>query len=230
MFIRLSLTILSLLLLSLPAHAQDYNPYGADGYNSPVHIAVLGDGLYSGFGLFQSDESYVARLEERVVAERFAKKAKVHNHTNEGLSTATAYQYIPTILQEKTDIVILGLGYNDALSGYDIDTMHNHMDTILTELYRRRVYVMLFQPTLPQDVEHHYVSRFNDMFAKLIARYNNVVPVTEFMKDVVKNPYALDNDTRYPTELGATIMLDNTSAKIAEAVQKIRRMRIELDD
>lgn len=220
--------MLSLVFLSTSADAKTDNPYDIESHNATVKVAVLGDGLYSGFGLFQPEESYVNRLESHLLSQRFSKKISILDHTNEGLRTSTAFQYLPGMLHKKPDIVIVGLGYNDALAGADIDTMHNNMDSILTELYRKRIYVMLFQPTLPQDIEHHYVSRFNNMFSKLVKRYNNVVFVSDFMSGVVTSPYAFDAATRYPSELGATMMLDGTQEQIVMAIKKVRRLRIDL--
>jgi hypothetical protein len=86
---------------------------------------------------------------------------------------------------------------------------------------------MFLAPSLPQDIPHSYVSGYTDVMSRLTKRYNMLF-AADFMDGVMNNPYAFDEDTRYPTGVGVRIMLDKTKPHVMAALDKIRRLRIDM--
>jgi len=221
-----TLVVLFSVVMSYDAEAKRNDRHGR--INAPIKISIIGDGLISGFGLFNKEESYVGQFKAHFASKNpIWRKVELYDHSQEGLNTSTAYQYLPALLKDNADLVIVSLGYNDAMAQIDISTMYNNLDNVLTELHRNRKYVMLLQPKLPQHIEHAYVSRFNDMYSKLIARFK-VATAPDFMKNIVNDPYALDNSSNYPTALGATYMLENSLPSYTLAIRSIMKLRKDL--
>ena len=104
----------------------------------PVKIVVLGDSLSAGLGL-PAEAAFPAKLAVALKAKGIAAAI-----TNAGVSGDTASGGLGRLdwsVPDGTEAVILELGANDALRGFDTNVTKKALDLVLTKLKDRHIAV-----------------------------------------------------------------------------------------
>ncbi len=183
-------------------------------------VLALGDSLYAGFGVAQA-ESFPSVL-ERELQERGV-PAKVVNAGVSGDTTAGGRARLAFTLDglpRSPDLVIVGLGANDALRGIDPAETRANLDAILAELKRRDIPVLLTGMMAPRNLDQAYFRSFDSIYPDLARKYGAALDPF-FMEGVITDPRLLLNDGLHPNPAGIR--------KMAERVAPLAQERLKED-
>jgi acyl-CoA thioesterase-1 len=177
-------------------------------------VLAFGDSLYAGYGVGQ-DESFPSVLEREL--EKRGIPAKVVNAGVSGDTTAGGRARLAFTLEglERTpDLVLVGLGANDALRGLDPAQTRQNLDAIMAELKRREIPVLLTGMMAPRNMDEPYFRSFDGIYPALAEKYEAALDPF-FMKGVITDSKLLLNDGLHPNAAGIRKMA-NRVAPLAE--------------
>lgn len=175
----LSVAIVFVFQPDAPAPTQATTTPSTDG-NNVMTIIAFGDSLTAGYGVLES-EAYPAQLEGSLQKNGF--DVRVINSGVSGETTFGNLQRAEFIRAQKPDVVILGIGGNDALRSLDVgETRGNIQKTIdvLTE-GPGSARVLLLQMQAPLNAGRAYKTNFDSLYVDL-ARVNNI-PLVPFITE-----------------------------------------------
>ncbi|NKD44685.1 arylesterase [Haematospirillum jordaniae] len=174
-------------------HAADTGPS-----SSRPRLMALGDSLMAGYNL-PSGQSVPDQL-ARILEEKGMPVTMINAGVS-GDTSAGGLARLDWMLKESPDIVMLGLGANDALRGIDPKDTRINLNTILHRLRRDNIAVLLLGMLAPPNMGKEYTTEFNAIFPELAVMHN--VPLVPFFLDgVAGNPTLLQADGMHPTERG----------------------------
>ena len=180
------------------------------------YILAFGDSLTEGYGLASSD-SFAAQL-ERLLQERHP-QAHVHNAGLSGDTTTSALARLPKVLSRlraTPDLVIVELGANDLLRGIPLEVTRANLDTILTELARCGLPVLLAQMDAPAFLGG-FGRACTAIYADLAARHD-VALAPFFPKGVLANPALTLRDRIHPNARGTGMIARGMVAPVEAAL------------
>ena len=183
-------------------------------------VLALGDSLYAGYGVAQA-ESFPAVLEREL--EKRGVPAKVVNAGVSGDTSAGGRARLAFTLDglpRSPDLVILGLGANDALRGLDPAQTRANLDSMLAELKRRDIPVLLTGMMAPRNMDHAYFRSFDSIYPDLAKKYGTALDPF-FMDGVIGNRALLLNDGLHPNPAGIR--------RMAERVAPLAQARLKTD-
>lgn len=215
--IIISCTILTIIMFLIP----DASYAKRASVKRDYKIVVMGDDLVSGKGLFPEDERFDVAL-QRAGEDKSNAILNVVTIAQDGGTAVSLLPLIPHVMAEKPDIVVLVIGYNDALARNDPDVIYNNLDTLLKELDRVGAYVFIVGIEAPYDAEHSYAQRFNNIYPSLAQRYR-VVYHNGFIANVQGYPLYTQEDRYHPNRLGVEIMAKNIAPSLVHMIETIRR-------
>ena len=192
-----------------PAAAQT-----AENADQAVVIVAFGDSLVAGYQLAPGD-SFPAQLEDSLREEGV--NARVINAGVSGDTTADALARLDWALPDDADAVIVELGANDGLRGFDLDETRRALDDILTKLKARDLPVLLAGMEAPRNYGEDYSRRFRVMFAEL-AEKHDVLFYPFFLDGVAMNPELNQPDGIHPTAEGVEVIVENILPKVRELI------------
>ena len=190
-----ALLALFLCLLAAPGlHAQ----------TAPIKLAVLGDSLAAGYGV-KPDQAIPARLEAALKAA--GRNVSVINHGVSGDTTAGGVERLDWMLADKSDIVLVQRGANDALRATDPASTERNLDTIITRLKAAGVTVWLAGMLAPRNYGPEYAAQFDGLYKRLADKH--AVPLYPFFLDGVAQDPALNQaDGIHPNAKGASVVVE----------------------
>ncbi|TVR11587.1 MAG: arylesterase [Planctomycetota bacterium] len=154
---------------SSPASAEG-EAMSADTAAEPaLRLLVLGDSLTAGYGVSE-DEAYPHLLEHALQERGLA--VRVLNAGVSGDTLADGYERLDWVLQQEVDWVFLALGANDGLRGHDLQAARATLESIITEIQRRDLPLMLAGMALPSNYGASYRQRFERMFVDVAEEYH----------------------------------------------------------
>lgn len=122
----------------------------APAFAEPTKVVVFGDSLTSGYQI-STTEAYPAVLQQLMRSQGYT-DAEVINMSVAGETAQNAYRRLPEVMAHKPDVVIVELGINDALSGFDPGTQVNTaLSTIVDYFIKQKVYVILLGVKLQES-------------------------------------------------------------------------------
>ena len=185
-------------------------------------VLAFGDSLYAGYGLGKS-ESLPARLEARL--RDAGVNATVVNAGVSGDTTAAGSQrlaYTLDNLKRAPDLVILGLGGNDALRQLSPAETRAEMTAMMDELYRRKIRVLLTGMRAPPNLGPDYAKTFDPIWPDLAAKYRaGLYPF--ILEGVITNPALMQRDGIHPTTAGVERMANAIAPLALKALPPKRR-------
>jgi acyl-CoA thioesterase-1 len=173
-------------------------------------VLALGDSLYAGYGVGQAD-SFPAVL-ERELEERGI-PARVVNAGVSGDTTAGGLARLAFTLdglERKPDLVLVGLGANDALRGLDPAATRRNLDAMLAELKRRGIPVLLTGMMAPRNMDNAYLRSFDSVYPDLARKYNAALDPF-FMEGVITDRKLLLGDGLHPNPAGIRKMAERVA-------------------
>ncbi|MCY7271744.1 MAG: arylesterase [Sphingomonas bacterium] len=170
-------------------------------------VLAFGDSLYAGYGLGVG-QSLPDRLEERL--RTAGVNATVVNAGVSGDTSAAGRQRLAFTLDSQKrapDLVILGLGGNDALRLISPDETRADMIAMMDELKRRNIPVLLTGMRAPPNLGPDYAKAFEPIWPDLAAKYG--AGLYPFILDgVISDPALMQRDGIHPTAAGVEHMAD----------------------
>lgn len=170
-------------------------------------MLAFGDSLYAGYGLGKN-ESLPARLEARL--RKAGINATVINAGVSGDTTAAGRQRLAFTLdslKRAPDLVILGLGGNDALRQLSPAETRANLVAMMDELERRNVRVLLTGMRAPPNLGPDYAKAFETIWPDLAKKYG--AGLYPFILDgVISDPAMMQRDGVHPTADGVERMAD----------------------
>ena len=181
-------------------------------------ILAFGDSLYAGYRLAAS-QSFPAALQrslgERGIAAEVVNAGVSGNTTADGLR-----RFRPTLdrLERNPDLVLIGLGANDAFRGVVPEQTRRNLEEMIVELRARDIAVMLTGITAPTPWRHPYFDRYEAIYPDLAARYGLALEES-FLEGIMARSDLLLPDRVHPNAAGVAKMAERVTSKVAEILK-----------
>ncbi len=136
---------------------------------APIRLAALGDSLTAGYGL-AANEAFPAVLEDELIKAGF--DVTIANYGISGDTTAGGVSRVGQALDAGPDGLILELGANDGLRGFEPSFVRQNMETMLDAAKARGVPVLLCGMYALLNMGKAYGDEFRTVFEDLAAARN----------------------------------------------------------
>ena len=179
-------------------------------------VVFLGDSITAGYGLSES-EAFPAILERRLHDSGIA--ARVVNAGVSGDTTAGGLRRIDWVLEQHPDVLVVGLGANDALRGQPLESVEANLRAIVERGRSAGADVLLLGMRIPTNYGRDYAEGFAAIYPK-VARSRGV-PLVPFALDGVGGHPALNlEDGIHPNVRGHEVVADNVYPYLKEALAR----------
>jgi acyl-CoA thioesterase I len=187
----------------------------------PVNIVALGDSLTAGYGL-AANQAFPARLQGALNT-----KGLVANVANAGVSGDTAAGGLARLdwsVPDGTDAVILELGANDALRGFDPAITRKALEAMLQRLQMRKIPVLLCGMLAPPNLGAEYGRAFNSIYPDLAAQTGAIL-YPFFLAGVAADPKLNQSDGLHPTAAGVAVIVDRILPQVEALIARAKEWR-----
>ncbi len=168
------------------------------------NILVFGDSLSAGYGIAVA-ESWPALLQQELA--RNGSEYQVVNASISGETTLGGRQRIAKALQQhRPAVVVLELGANDGLRGYNVADTAANLNEIVAAAQRAQARVLLVGMRLPPNYGKSYVARFEQMYPRLAKKRG--VRLLPFLLEGVP-PEQFQPDNLHPTAEAQPLLMRN---------------------
>ncbi len=169
-------------------------------------LLVLGDSLSAAYGI-PLEKGWVSLLEQRIIGQGL--EYKVVNASISGETTLGAKARLNKLLSDNTpDIVIVELGGNDGLRGFQLDEIEQNLLDIVRQIKNSESKVLLVPMQLPPNYGEAYNRRFMSIYERVADKMN--IALSKFILDgIAINPELMQSDGIHPVQLAQPIMLEN---------------------
>ncbi len=164
----------------------------------PLRLLVLGDSLTAGYGL-TAEDGFTAQLQAAL--KDAGRDVVVLNAGVSGDTTAGGRARIGWALGDKPDAVIVELGANDGLRGFDPKATFDNLDAIIADIRRAGLPVLLTGMLAPPNLGRDYADDFNAIFPRL-AEKHGVLFYPFFLAGVAAKPDLNQDDGIHPNPEG----------------------------
>jgi acyl-CoA thioesterase I len=189
-------------------------------------VLAFGDSLYAGFGIAQS-HSFPAALERAL--DKRGIDTRVVNAGIPGDTTHGGRQRLEATLDAlpaTPDLVILGLGANDALLGLPPEEMRSNLEAMLRQLDRRGIPVLLTSLIAPPRMKSPHFDRYEAIIPDLARRYGAKLEPS-LLDGVLTRQDHLLPDGIHPNAQGARVMAERVAPLAAEVLEEARTAQRE---
>jgi acyl-CoA thioesterase-1 len=193
----------------------------ASATDRPVNIVAFGDSLTAGLGLAAS-EAFPAQLQRALAADGVA--VNVANAGVSGDTTTAGLSRLDWSVPDGTDAVILELGANDALRGFDPAVTRKALDSILHRFMERKIPVLLCGMLAPPNLGAEYGRAFNAIFPDLAAETGAIL-YPFFLAGVAADPKLNQRDGMHPTAAGVAVIVARIMPQVEELIVRAREAR-----
>lgn len=172
------------------------------------YILAFGDSLFAGYGV-DTDDSYPSKLEVSLRSKGI--NARVINAGVSGDTTAAGEQRLAFTLdaqEKKPDLFILELGGNDLLRGIKPAQTRANLDTMLAELQKREIPVLIMGMRAPPNLGE-FQAEFDAIYPELAKQYGAAL-VPFFIESIYTKPELIQSDRIHPTEAGIETLVGAT--------------------
>lgn len=189
----ISLLTLTYLLLGAPVFAEEQS------------LLVMGDSLSAAYGI-DNDAGWVNLLRQRLNCVHG--QWQVINASISGETTDGGLRRLPDLLDKHDpDIVIIALGGNDGLRGFQPDAIRQRLAAMI-ELAQPTAQVLLLGIEIPPNYGAAYTTAFRNIYNSLANDYNTAL--LPFMLDSVYDADGMmQADGLHPTAKAQPRILDN---------------------
>jgi acyl-CoA thioesterase-1 len=198
-------TALAAALAALPAHAL-----AARG----KVVTILGDSITAGLGLPGRD---ALPNQLHLALEKLGVPNMVRGAGASGETTADGVGRMDFSIRPDTAVVVVALGGNDLLQGFDPKVTRGNLDRILTRLKARHMGVVLTGMKAPPELGRGYARDFNAVFADL-AKAHNVAFYPDLLAGVGRNRALNQPDGIHPNAQGVAIIARGLAPVVAKVL------------
>jgi acyl-CoA thioesterase-1 len=183
----------------------------------PLRILAFGDSLVAGFAV-SSKAAFPVRLEKSLRSMGF--EVEVINAGLPGDTTTGGLARLERALECAPDMVILELGTNDNLQGFDPALTEANLDTMLTRIRERNIAVLLTGIAPLRDLGTDYRSSFTSIFPRLAAKHQ--VPLyADFLEGVAGRPELNKADGIHPNPKGIDEIVRRVAPLVGEVLERL---------
>lgn len=182
-------------------------------------VLAFGDSLTAGYGLEQG-LGFAPQLQATL--RRHGIKAElVDGGVSGDTSEAGKARLGWTLdgLKRKPDLVILELGANDMLRGLDPGLTQANLDTMLAELKRRRIPVLLAGMRAAPNLDPAYIARFEAIYPAL-ARKHGATLYPFFLEGAAAQQGMIQPDGMHPTFEGVKRIVTGIVPAVKQALAR----------
>jgi acyl-CoA thioesterase-1 len=187
-----------------------------------VNIVSFGDSLTAGYGL-PANEAFPAQLQRALDAKGLA--ANVVNAGVSGDTAAGGLSRLDWSVPDGTDAVILELGANDALRGFDPGVTRKALDTMLRRLQERKISVLLCGMVAPPNLGAEYGRAFNSIYPDLAAQ-SGAILYPFFLTGVAADPKLNQRDGLHPTAAGVAVIVDRILPQVEQLIARAKASHV----
>lgn len=182
--------------------------------STTTSILLFGDSITAGYGLSQ-DAALNTQLELRLRAKGY--DVSVINGGVSGDTTSGGLSRLEWTLNKfNPDIVVIGLGGNDALRAIPPEHTRANLEGMLTILRARpSIQVVLSRVIAPTNLGIDYATRFNAIYPELAQRYG-VASYPFYLEPIFGRPEYMLPDTVHPSAAGVAVIADGLSEYLAQ--------------
>jgi len=179
------------------------------------NVLVLGDSLSAGYGIAVA-ESWVSLLQQELA--RSHPDYRAVNASISGETTQGGRQRIVAALrQHRPAVVILALGANDGLRGFNVAGIEANLGKIIEDVRAARAEVLLVGMKLPPNYGEAYVTQFEKMYPKLAKKYQ--IRLLPFLLDGVA-PQQFQADNLHPTKDAQPLLMHNVLKELRPLLRR----------
>ena len=161
-------------------------------------VVFLGDSLTAGYGLSE-EEAFPAILRERLAAQ--GRPVRVVNAGVSGDTSAGGLRRLPWLLEQRPDVLVVGLGANDGLRGLPGERTEENLRSIVKTAQKAGARVLLLGLRLPPNLGRDYVASFEAVYAD-VAEDTDAALVPFFLAGVGGVANLNQEDGIHPTAEG----------------------------
>lgn len=205
--------------LSAPA-AKTPAPLTASTTSGAIRIVALGDSLTAGYGIPLSD-SYPSQLEDTLLSEGYA--VKVINAGVSGETTSGTLARAQFIRNQKPQIVLLGIGGNDALRLLPVEEARKNIRETISILKsgENPPQVLLLQMQAPLNAGFANKRNFDAIYTDLAEEFD--IPLVPFILFEVQlnQKYVIDDGIHLNREGYAVLVEKYIAPAVREVLQEM---------
>lgn len=169
-------------------------------------ILVLGDSISAAYRI-DTESGWVSLLERKLNTEH--RDWRVVNASVSGHTTLDGLVRIDALLDEfKPEIMILELGANDGLRGYELEAVSANLAELVDRAHSHGAFVILAGMQLPPNYGPKYVEPFKSMYEEL-AKTKNTGLIPFLMDGVAAVDELMQDDGLHPKAEGQPGLLAN---------------------
>jgi acyl-CoA thioesterase-1 len=189
---------------------------GASG--RPLRILAFGDSLVAGFAV-PSKKAFPVRLEKTLRSMGFA--VELINAGVPGDTTAGGRARLERALACEPDLVILELGTNDNLLGFDPAVTESNLDAMLVRLKEQDIAVLLAGIHPLRDLGEDYRADLAAVFSRLAAKYQAPL-YPDFLAGVAGRPELSKADGIHPNPKGIDEIVRRLAPLVGKMLQQLQ--------
>jgi acyl-CoA thioesterase I len=141
---------------------------------SAQKLLILGDSLSAAYGL-QQHQGWVHLLQNST-------DWQLINASISGETTAGGKARLPALLaQHQPDAVLIELGGNDGLRGFNVNSVESNLNEIITLVKQHTATPVLMQIRIPPNYGPRYGKQFSNIYPKLAEKHQ--IPLWPFFMD-----------------------------------------------
>jgi acyl-CoA thioesterase-1 len=201
------------------AAASNGESTAKDSVRAKVSVLFFGTSLTAGYGLDPSQAFPV------MVAAKAAADGIPINAINAGLSgetSAGALRRIDWALKQRTDVVVLETGGNDALRALDANALKANLTAIVARIRKAQpnAKILLAVMEAPPNFGPRYITSFREAYAT-VARKEGLTLLPFLLDRVAGNAELNQEDGIHPNLAGERIVADNVWRALKPVVAEI---------
>jgi len=204
---------LAVILILPAASVRAATPIVAPRIVAP-RIIALGDSLTAGYGL-AAEDSFPSKLEQAL--NTHGVQATVINAGVSGDTSAGGLARLDWVMKDKPDAVILELGANDGLRGFDPKEMAKNLDAILSRLDAAKIPVLIAGMRAPPNLGRDYGAEYESVF-RILADEHHATLYPFFLDGSAGNPELTQADGLHPTAKGVDVIVGKILPSVLQLI------------
>lgn len=167
-------------------------------------ILVFGDSLSAAYNM-EAEQGWPKLLAKYLDEHKLP--YKVSNASISGETTTGGLARLEAQLnRSKADIVILELGANDGLRGFNLDVPRKNLNSMITMSLKHGAQVVLAGIHIPPNYGRSYTRGFDQIYTDLAKQYDLVL-IPFLLEGVATNPELMQKDRLHPKPAGQKIIV-----------------------
>ena len=178
-------------------------------------VTILGDSITAGLGLPGRD---ALPNQLHLALEKLGVPNVVRGAGISGDTTADGLGRLDFSIRPDTAVVVIALGGNDLLRGFDPKATRANLEKIIERLKARHKGIVLCGISAPPQIGAGYAKDFNAVFPDL-ARERGVALYANLLAGVARNPALLQGDGIHPNARGVQIIARRLAPVVAKVLK-----------